>query len=98
MLQVSARKTYLYTNRYVGPLMIKYIHNSGSVLIKLKEGNKLEYSITNDRVAAKDTFCLWSQYCTEEMGCICVESRSVCLVCVLLACVWEQAAILMWGK
>lgn len=58
MLQVSAQNTYLYTNRYVGPLMMKYIHNSGSVLIKQKEGNKLEYSITNDRVTAKDTFSL----------------------------------------
>lgn len=87
MLQVSVRGTY------VVPLMMKYIHCSGSVLIERGEnGGKKEEIHENsidDRVPARDTFCLWSQYHTKEMGCICVENKSICLMCVLLVCVWE---------
>lgn len=56
---------------------------------KMKKCSKKEEileNITNDRVPARHTFCLWSQNCTE---CIYVENKSICLVCVLMACVWQ---------
>lgn len=93
MLQVSARDTYFFTKKYVVPLMTKYIQCSSSVFIrrgkKWRKKEEINENIANDRVPAKDTFCLRSQYCTKEVGCICVENKSICLVFMLLECVWE---------
>lgn len=88
MLQISIGDTY---NKYV-PQMMKYIHYSVSVSTEreklLRKREETNENATNDRVPARG-FCLWSQSCTKEMGCICVESKSICLVCVFLVHVWE---------
>lgn len=88
MLQVSIGDTY---NKYV-PWMMKYIQYSDSVSTKRekkwRKNEETNENITNDRIPAR-VFCLWSQSCTKEMGCIRVESKSICWACVLLVHVWN---------
>lgn len=72
--------------------MMKYIHYSDSVSTERekiqRKREETNENTTNGRVPARD-LCLWSQSRTKEMGCICVENKSICLVCVLLVRVWE---------
>lgn len=86
MLQIFIGDTF---NKNV-PRMMKYIHYSVSVLAERekiqRKKEETNENTTNDRVPARG-FCLWSQSYTKEMRCICVESKSICLVCMLLVCV-----------